>query len=165
MNIETRVEGFEDVLSLEIRARTNLKREIQDILKDASELTLEYMRRRAPRDSGSGLLFMKNRNTIAGSLQRGPVHYSPGAAGGGGFYTIEVGALDPPDHLKWVFYGTKDYDHYGNVGKMMTIRKRGEPVRFRPRRRGQEAQTEWFTDAYRHAQAYVALRVQELDVN
>jgi hypothetical protein len=126
-------------------------------------------------------------HSVHDSLAMTKVSYRPGGAGGGGFYEIEVGAIfDPPRHLEFMFEGTRGYPFniitarrarglrqtkgtlaagkgrkaVGNVGKIMVIWKQGEPVKFRPFRKGQRAQQAWFTEAYRHAQAYLHARIQ-----
>jgi hypothetical protein len=91
--------------------------------------------------------------------------FRPGAAGGGGFYEINVGAIrNPPDQLRYIMEGTDRYPAAGNFGHVMAISKLGEPVRYRTRRRGQRPQTEWFTESYRLANAFLAAQIQALDL-
>lgn len=117
MNLDYEINGMDEALEIRVRADRRFKREIRDILGDASKLALSLMMKRVPKGrlsySGKG-----NKRTIFSSLARSPITYSPGAAGGGGFYEMEVGAInDPPEHLDFVFYGTRGVNMSSFAGK------------------------------------------------
>lgn len=161
MNLDFAVEGTDD-LTLRIQAGgARLRREIMDILDEASQEALDRMQLRVPRGRNPD-----GHRTIASSLRRTPVRYQPGGFGGGGFYEVEVGPEDPPAHLDYILDGTDDVDlwrGHGNFG-VMAIQKLGEPVRFRTSRKGQEPQTEWIIEAQQVANSLIAQRVARLSI-
>lgn len=164
MNIDFDVRESPGLSTFGVRATAGLKEEIRDILNQASSLALQHMAHHVPRGrltySGQG-----NKKTIFSSLGRTNIRYFPGGPGGGGNYRVTVGAInDPPDHTRWVTRGTSNYGGLGNMGKVMTIQKLGEPVRFRVSRKGQDPQTEWYEQAFKNAQAYIFARLQTLDL-
>lgn len=161
MNLDWAVEGADD-LTLRIQAGgARLRREIMDILDEASQKALDWMQLRVPRGPNPD-----GHRTIAESLRRTAVRYQPGGPGGGGFYEIEVGPEDPPEHLDYILGGTDDLDlwrGHGNFG-VMAIQKMGEDVRFRTSRKGQEPQTEWLDEAQDIANTYIAQRIARLAI-
>ena len=184
MNLEFEVDGFDEALTFRVRAEQGVKREVQDMLGDAAKHALNYMRLHVPRGANPD----PYHRTIYSSLDMDGLVYRPGGLGGGGFWEINVGAIrNPPEHLAHVFEGTRGFPANwrvrnrgrgyestqgsrgsakpkGNMGTVMAIQKLGEPVRFRTRRRGQKPQTAWFTGAAARANAYIAARIQQIDL-
>lgn len=179
MNLEFEVNGHE-LQELRIRSARGFRDDITKILEEASLLAVNRLRQRVPKGSmakrpqGRGVSgrygYSRRQSGNAGhrtlyqSIRRGNIFYSPGAAGGGGYYQIDVGFPDPPPQLQFVLEGTRDLDLYAERGNFMAIQKLGEPQRVRPRRRGQEAQTRWLTETQMETSAFISRKLSELDV-
>lgn len=166
MNLDVFVNNVDGVIGAEVRAQAGLKEEIQKTLIEASEMALNMMRLKVPKSretySNAKDPFHK---TIYSSLARGNLSYHPGGAGGGGQWEINVGTLDPPEHLEWVVEGTEDiFSSKGNLGPLMAIQKMGEPVKFRRARRGQKPQTEWITDAQAATNTFISQRIERMRI-
>lgn len=160
-NLDFIVEGSDD-LELRLRAAPDdIEREIRDIISESAVMAYSFMKTYVPRSDYKS----PTEPTIYGSIRMSPVEFAPGGAGGGGDYVAEVGpGPDAPEHLQYVMEDTIDWDNYKARGNFMRIQKAGEPPRYRPRRKGYQADTEWFDSAKLAALYHIGYRLQRLRI-
>lgn len=155
MEYEIRTEGLND-FTLRFRAIRELREDILETLEEAAQAAGSYMGTHVPYHSGQ----------LYRAINVGPVAYSPGASGGGGFYEIHVGVDESQaPHAEWVIGGTGIFnrDHPTNgifpaKGNVMVFEAHGQKV-FTAWTRGQEPRREWFEQAQDLAQSIIARKI------
>jgi hypothetical protein len=156
MEYEIRSEGLTD-FDIRFRAVREFREEIVDTIERAADEAGAYMGTHVPFHTGQ--LFR--------AINVGPVEYSPGAAGGGGFYEVHVGvdeSLAP--HAEFVVEGTGIFNRerptngiFPAQGNVMTFSKQGEGQIFTRWTRGQEPQRAWFENAMELARTIIARKI------
>lgn len=155
MEYEVRTEGLSD-FEIRFRAIREFREEILETIREAAQIAGSHMATHVPYESGA--LFR--------AINVGDVDYSPGAAGGGGFYEVHVGVDESQaPHAEFVIEGTGLYnrEHPTNgifpaQGNVLAFRDRGEEV-FAAWVRGQQPQREWFEDAQELAREHIARKI------
>lgn len=92
---------------------------------------------------------------VQATASRATDFYRPGGAGGGGVFAVEIGFVDPPKHLEWVWNGSKGaLSGFNGTGQNKVMKFNTSPATFRDKVEGQEPQRDWFTigsaNAHRH---------------
>lgn len=136
----------------------NVRQEIVDALNDATEYGVSIMRAEVPYKSGD----------LSRSIRVSGVNYSPGGAGGGGYYeaSIEIGEGIP--YLAAVVEGSgrrgpKGVDIFPAKGNVMVFEKEGEKTVWTKRTKGQKAKADWIIKAQQAANAIIASRIRRID--
>jgi hypothetical protein len=143
MDYRVEIQGLTD-FSVFFRAIKEYRDEIQEAMREAAEAAGSYMQLHAPYASGD----------IYRAIFVGPLTYRPGAAGGGGYYEINVGVDEgQAPHTEHVIEGTGIYNReqpnagiFPSKGNVMVFQAGGEKV-FTAWTKGQEPQREWFENA------------------
>lgn len=143
MEFRVETEGLTD-FSIFFRAVKEYRDEITDAMQKAAQAAGAYMQAHVPYESGD----------IYRAINIGPLTYRPGAAGGGGFYEINVGVDESQaPHTEYVIEGTGIYNResptngiFPSKGNVLVFEAGGEKV-FAAWVRGQEPQREWFENA------------------
>lgn len=143
MDYRVEVQGVQD-FSIFFRAVKEFRDEITEAMQRAAHEAGSYMQMHAPYESGD----------IYRAIFVGPMTYRPGAAGGGGYYEINVGVdEDRAPHAEFVIEGTGIYNReqpnagiFPSKGNVLVFEAHGEKV-FTAWVRGQEPQREWFEGA------------------
>lgn len=151
------------------------KVDINEALTEASETAYRIMLNEVPRDSGR----------LAGSIIPGPLRYSPGGAGGGGFWEVDITAGEGVSYANvvlegsGVFYnGTPITASDGNIrtkirpewrtttgAKYMVFRPKGHANFIRKKSVfGQPAKTFWLIHAQQAAQEIVEKKIAQMAV-
>ena len=156
MEYEIRSEGLTD-FEIRFRAVKEFREDIHDAMKEAAEAAGSYMGTHVPYRTGE----------LWRAINIGEVSYSPGAAGGGGYYEVHVGvdeSLAP--HATFVIEGTGIFNRehptngiYPANGNVFAFEKNGEGTVFTAWTRGQEPQREWFEDAQDLARTIIARKI------
>lgn len=159
MEVHSELRGW-DAAEFGIQATTRkLRVQMIEILGETGRIAEDLMKTNVPRQTGQ----------LAASIELHPIQYSPGGAGGGGLWTVEVRVGAGVPHLQWVVEGTGVYGPRGGWirpkrAKFMTFQKKGEPRRFREVVAGQKPQREWIAIALYAAEAYMKNAVAQLDL-
>lgn len=140
-HVET--QGLSD-FSIFFRAVKEYRDEILATMEEAGHTAGTYMQMHAP----------YHRGDIYRAIFVGPITYRPGAAGGGGFYELNVGVDETKaPHTEFVIEGTGIYNRedpkngiYPSKGNVLVFEAGGEKV-FARWVRGQQPQREWFETA------------------
>lgn len=144
MDYEIRSEGLTDFTVI-FRAVRDYREEITDAMEHAARMAGNYMGTHVPFHSGQ----------LYRAINVGPVKYTAGGAGGGGFYEVHVGVDEATaPHAEAVIEGTGIYSRIAPTpgifpanGNVMAFSKLGEGVVFTKWVKGQEPQRAWFEDA------------------
>lgn len=155
MEYEVRSEGLTD-FDVRFRAIAEFREEILETIREAVQIAGAHMGTHAPYESG----------TLFRAINVSDVTYSPGAAGGGGFYEAHVGVDESQaPHAEFVIEGTGIYnrEHPTNgifpaQGNVLAFQDRGDQV-FAAWTRGQEPQRAWFEDAQNLAREHIARKI------
>ena len=177
MQLEVDTSGFDRTL-IRVRAlEERFKEDMIEAVTEGSETAYRIMLNRIPRDSGR----------LAGSIEQGPVRYTPGGPGGGGFYEadVTVGGAEAP-YANIVLEGSGIF-HLGHPitasdGNIRTkIRPEWKPTTgakymvFTPKGKshpirkksviGQPAKTFWLLEAQQAAQAVVERKIAQMAID
>lgn len=104
--------------------------------------------------------------SIASSIGTTPPVFHPGGAGGGGYWEVHAGpGPDRPEHFEYVWRGTGIYGpthmpYRSGTGQAMPVPGYGRG--FAQHVAGQPPQQEWFAEAQRTAEAFVAEGIQRI---
>lgn len=164
-DVDFDIRGFDET-TLEIQGiEQRVQRQIKDILSDAGWLVASLMRARIPKSDDLGPGHVHTADTI----EVGMLGWNPGGAGGGGMWslTVTVGDESTPQ-LQFFTEGTGIYAGRGMIeaspGNVMPIDiGAGDPI-FRPRQKGQPAQTEWLESSQQEGREFIAARIHLLDL-
>lgn len=174
MEIETDVRGL-DLMLIRMRAiQESMREDIKDAVAQGSEAAHRHMVTWVPRDRGR----------LAGSIRQGPVRYSPGGPGGGGFYEADITAGEGVPYVNVVLEGSGIWGSHGHPitasngnirfkirpewrvttgDKYMIFRPKGMGHLIRKKSvAGQQAQTFWIVGAQAAAQAIVEAKAAEI---
>lgn len=162
-SIDYEVTGADEAL-IRIKAIPNdVERQIRDIVDEASEVAFAEMEMRVPQSVLSGSIERPDHRTIKESLAIETITFAPGGLGGGGFYEVQVGALDnPPSHFEAVVGGSSNFPR--STGERNNFQLMGFPGNFFMHREGQDPQREWIDDAIDLARTHVATRIQTIHI-
>lgn len=163
-SIDYEVRGADEAL---IRVRSipdDVQRQIRDIVEDAANAAYVEMGAKVPQSILSGSFERPDHRTIKESLAIEKVRFAPGGLGGGGFYEVQVGALDnPPSHFESVVSGSSNFP-LNEFGPRNNFQLMGYPGNFFMHREGQEPQREWIDDAIDLARVYVETRIHTIQI-
>ena len=156
-SLSTEGRGFE-VFEIRMRATFGLREEIVEAIRDAVNTAEAILISEVPRDSG----------VLANSIRVGGIVYSPGGAGGGGFWEAEVSIGEGVPYLKHVIEGTGIYGSTGHMiypanGNVMRIQKEGENTRYVRYTRGQESNDLWLLKAQEAVNEVIRQAVSRID--
>lgn len=158
--LEYEIRG-DDALLLRIRAiGPEQRQEIIEILSEAAAIAESEWKGNIPYHSG----------VLYRSIRQHEVRFAPGAAGGGGFYELElsVGGEPEAEHLQFVVEGTGIFGPRGNRifpanGNVMVFNKNGEDTVYTRYTEGQRAQDSWIEAGQQAAREFVAISLYKLD--
>ena len=175
VQLEVDTRGF-DTMQIRVRAiGERFKVDIDEALAEASEVSYRVMLNRVPRGET---------NRLAGSIEQHPIRYSPGAAGGGGFWETEITAGQGVAYANIVlegsgifFSGSPITASEGNIrtkvnpewrtttgAKFMVFRGRMGTLVRRKSVIGQPAQSFWLLEAQSAARAVVEKKMAAMAV-
>jgi len=125
MEYEIRSEGLTD-FEIRFRAIKEFREDIHDAMKEAAEEAGSYMGTHVPYEGGA--LFR--------AINVGEISYSPGAAGGGGYYEVHVGVDESQaPHAEFVIEGTGLFNRehptngiFPSNGNVLAFTDRGQQV-------------------------------------
>jgi hypothetical protein len=152
MNFEIIPDRPDSIPELTVKLRAlggELRGQTRGVLAEALREGQLVAEREAPRGMNMGRRLYPR---ISDSIRVEDATYSPGGAGGGGFYTGRLyadSAVAP--QLQYVMEGTADHGRgliRPSRGNVMVFQKLGEPTRFRHWVHGQRANTRWWDDAH-----------------
>lgn len=175
MQLDVDVRGFDSML-IRVRAiEEKMQEDMKVAIVEGSETAYRIMLNRVPRDSGR----------LAGSIVQGPLRYSPGGAGGGGYWEADITAGEGVPYSNVVlegsgifFTGSPITASNGNIrtkirqewrtttgAKYMVFTPKGKshPIR-RKWVAGQPGKTFWLIEAQQAAQAIVEKKIAEMAV-
>jgi hypothetical protein len=157
MEFHVESEGMSD-FTARFRAIREFREAIEDLLQRAGFSATAYMHLHVPYHTGA----------LSSAINYSDSRYAPGAAGGGGFYEVNVGvdeAIAP--HARHVINGSGLYDEasphliYPRSKSAMVFEQHGQRI-FTAYTRGQRPRREWFEDAQELASDIIAQGIQSL---
>jgi hypothetical protein len=160
MEVQTSIhgDGF-DTMLVRLRAtRGEVRDELIDTLREAANTAEAVLVAEVPRESGA----------LANSIRVGGIVYSPGAAGGGGYWEVEISVGEGIPYLQQVIegsgiYGPAAHPIYPAKGNVMVIQKQGEEPRYVKWSRGQEPDDLWLIKAQMAVNEVIERAMRRID--